>query len=105
MRRRAFMNNCTLKKTKHGLKVVTFKQGYQVSIKDLFTTTNPESYNLKSFMTDAKRLYMGVWKNPDNGLTYVDLSIHTMSLKNALEIGKKHNQICIYDWQHDRVLS
>jgi hypothetical protein len=40
---------------------------------------------------------LGTWRNPDNGQFYLDIVETHTDLDKALEIGRKHNQISIYD--------
>lgn len=41
--------------------------------------------------------YLGIWHNKKNHKVYLDVSMNIMSRRNAIELGKKNNQISIWD--------
>lgn len=51
---------------------------------------------------DKNGLYVGVWL--EDGYYYVDYSINIIDRVEALEFGKKHRQISIYDIKEDKCL-
>ena len=74
-------------------KAITYKTGYQVA------TEGVECYNPESAMLWI-RIYggnCGIWYS--DGIYYIDNSHRVNTKKNALEIGKKHNQISILGWK------
>lgn len=74
-------------------KAITYKTGYQVA------TEGVECYNPESAMLWV-RIYRGncgVWFS--NGIYYVDKSKRINTKKDALEIGRKHNQISVLGWR------
>lgn len=84
---------------KNGL--VTFEDGYQVSIEDCATFKHmPVKLIVKCIQALIKDLakynYIGLWL--DNGTLYVDRSIHTYTRECALDIAKLTNQKAIYNW-------
>lgn len=38
----------------------------------------------------------GIWKH--RGFWYIDESVHVGTLAEAMELGRKHNQLSIYNW-------
>ena len=77
---------------------VTYKSGYQVSIKDLEVI--PKYKLTKKHLVELmqKHLYIGVWI--ENGKAYIDHSIHINGKKTAEAIGRRKNQISIWDWKN-----
>lgn len=41
--------------------------------------------------------YVGVWTNPETGITDYDRSVWISDLNDAMELGKAHNQLAIWD--------
>ena len=41
--------------------------------------------------------YVGVWTNPETGETDYDRSVWVADLNDAMELGKAHNQLAIWD--------
>lgn len=51
---------------------------------------------------NKESLYVGVWL--DNGVIYVDISIHIIEKNEALEFGKNNKQIAVYDLKNNQSL-
>ena len=90
-------NGATL--DKHG-ESLSYANGYQVSVKDLEIIP---AYKLtkKHLMEMLNRLpvgaNLGVWI--DQGKAYIDHSVRFTNKRQALEYGKAHNQISIWNWK------
>ena len=80
----------TLKKGK----IVTYKSGWQVA------TEGIETANIKAAMAAVKAYKgnCGIWFS--NGVWYIDKSCWVPTKREALSIGRAHNQISILRW-HD----
>lgn len=78
---------------------VNRSKGYQVSKKDLMIIP---AYKLRKKtlveLADSlkAREYLGVWI--ENNKVYIDISERKLKLDKALELGKKRDQISIFDW-------
>lgn len=78
---------------KHG-KPTTYKTGYQVATEGIETKSPREAMNaVKAYNGDC-----GIWFS--EGIYYVDKSHRISTKKNALEIGRTHNQISILNWRN-----
>lgn len=82
-------------------KAVKFKNGYQVSKKDCYTLSIDNINDiLKSIngllATIQNDEFCGVWV--DSGKCYIDISIKIDNKMQAINEGKKLNQISIFDW-------
>lgn len=78
----------TLKKGKP----ITYKTGWQVATEGVVTKDITEVRNLiKAYNGDC-----GLWL--ENGIWYVDKSHRVNTKKEALEIGRKCNQISVLKW-------
>lgn len=74
-------------------KAVTFKTGYQVA------TEGVETKDVKEAIK-AVRMYggnCGLWYS--KGIYYIDKSYRVATKKEALQIGRKNNQISVLKWQ------
>lgn len=95
----------------------TFQSGWQAADSDdmvcdlnvRYQTTAEwfEVYSkLRSFLerrlSEGDTVYIGVWRNPANGLTYIDRSYHFDSLGSALEFAECEGQLEIWDWTRSR---
>ena len=72
---------------------ITYKSGYQVATEGIETKSQEEAIK-------AVRAYKGncgVWFA--DGVWFVDCSIRVRTKKEALKIGREHNQISILDWK------
>lgn len=79
----------TLKKGK----MITYKTGYQVATEGIETTSPREAINaVKAYNGDC-----GVWFS--KGIYYIDRSHRVNTKREALEIGKAHNQISVLCWK------
>lgn len=75
-------------------KIITYKSGWQVA------TEGYETTDMKKAMAYIK-LYegnCGVWL--ENGIYYIDKSYRVNTKKEALEIGRKCNQISVLGWRN-----
>jgi hypothetical protein len=73
-------------------KCITYKTGYQVA------TEGKETDNIQKAMQIIKEYKgnCGVWYS--QGIYYIDKSHRVSTKKQALQIGKEHNQISILVW-------
>lgn len=79
----------TLKKGK----MITYKTGYQVATEGIETTSPREAINaVKAYNGDC-----GVWFS--EGVYYIDKSHRVNTKREALEVGKAHNQISVLCWK------
>lgn len=80
----------TLKK---GQKIF-YKSGYQVATEGIETTDPREAINaVKKYQGNC-----GVWFA--DGIYYIDKSHRISTKKEALEVGRAHNQISILSWKN-----
>lgn len=80
---------------------VSFKNGYQVSIRDCFilNVDNVEQItdSINAVLLNLKRgEYCGLWVNCDK--IYVDVSVRILERKKALSVGRNFKQIAIFEW-------
>lgn len=80
---------------------VSYSDGFQCSKKDLFTldAENVETICEKinnTLAIIANDEFLGLWI--DGGKIYIDLSIRIEDRQEAIETGKKYNQIALWDW-------
>jgi SPP1 gp7 family putative phage head morphogenesis protein len=67
--------------------------------------------DVRSFMQDNKDLLskpghaVGAWHNPEDGKTYLDVSIVSRSKNDAIKLGREHNQISIFDFKTGSTIS
>ena len=79
----------TLKKGK----LITYKTGYQVATEGIETTSPREAINaVKAYNGDC-----GVWFS--EGIYYIDKSHRVNTKREALEVGRAHNQISVLCWK------
>lgn len=79
----------TLKKGK----MITYKTGYQVATEGIETTSPREAINaVKAYNGDC-----GVWFS--EGIYYIDKSHRVNTRREALEVGRAHNQISVLCWK------
>ena len=75
-------------------KKITYKTGYQVATEGVECTTAREAMNaVKRYGGDCGLWYSG-------GIYYVDKSRRISTKKEALAIGRAHNQISILNWRN-----
>lgn len=72
---------------------ITYKSGWQVATEGI-ETTNPV---VAIKQVKAYKGNCGIWF--ENGIYYIDLSHRVATKKEALEIGRAHNQISILRWK------
>lgn len=78
--------------TLKGGKVIEYKTGWQVAIYGVEVKTAREAI-------EAVKAYggnCGIWL--ENGIYYVDKSFRVDTKKEALRVGREHNQISIFGW-------
>ena len=77
---------------------VNYKSGYQVSIKDLEVI--PVYKLRKAHLDELQRqhLTIGIWI--ENGKAYIDHSVKINGRKTAEAIGRRKQQISIWDWKN-----
>lgn len=65
----------------------------------------PSEEDVRSFIEDNAEVLMtpghtlGTWYNPDDGYTYIDISITTPSMQAALDVGRRNAQLAIFNLQ------
>lgn len=73
-------------------RIITYKTGWQVATHGVEVKTAREAIKaVKAYGGNC-----GVWL--ENGIYYVDKSFRVDTKREALEIGRKHNQISIFGW-------
>lgn len=78
--------------TLKGGKVIEYKTGWQVAIYGVEVKTAREAINaVKAYDGNC-----GVWFA--DGIYYIDKSFRVDTKKEALRIGREHNQISIFGW-------
>ena len=79
--------------TLKGGKVIVYKSGYQVATEGIETTSAREAINaVKAYGGNC-----GIWFSA--GIYYIDLSHRVNTKREALEIGRAHNQISVLRWK------
>ena len=74
-------------------KLIEYKTGWQVAIYGVEVQTAREAINaVKAYGGNC-----GVWFA--DGIYYIDKSFRVNTKREALEIGREHNQISIFGWQ------
>lgn len=74
-------------------KPITYKSGWQVATEGVECKTAREAINA----VKAYKGSCGVWYS--KGIYYIDKSYRVDTKKQALEIGRAHNQISILGWR------
>ena len=74
-------------------KVINYKSGWQVADHGVETTDAREAINTVKRMNGN----CGVWF--ENGVYYIDHSFRVDTKREALEIGRKFNQISVFGWR------
>ena len=77
---------------KHG-KVINYKSGWQVA------DTGTEARTAEEAIIIVRKMggNCGVWL--ENGIYYIDHSFRVSTKREALEIGRTHNQISVFCWR------
>ena len=74
-------------------KLITYKSGWQVATEGVECKTAREAINaVKAYNGNC-----GVWFA--NGIYYIDKSHRVSTKREALEVGKAHNQISVLGWR------
>lgn len=77
---------------KHG-KVITYKSGWQVATEGKETTDINEAIKMvREYNGDC-----GVWYS--EGIYYIDKSHRVNTKREAMQVGKEHNQISVLNWR------
>ena len=74
-------------------KIITYKSGYQVA------DCGIETADIQVAITVVRKTYngnCGIWFS--DGIYYIDHSFRITTKRQALEIGREHNQISILKW-------
>lgn len=75
-------------------KLVTYKTGYQVATEGIETRDAREAMNaVKAYGGNC-----GAWFS--NGIYYIDKSHRVSTKREALEVGRAHNQISVLNWRN-----
>lgn len=97
------INIRTLKKLKNndGLtlkngKIITYKSGYQVATSGIETPHIDVAMSYIKNISAITKSNCGVWYS--NGIYYIDIGHRISTKKEAIEVGKAHNQISILKW-------
>ena len=93
------INIRTIKKLKEnegltlkGGKIINYKTGYQVATEGIETTDPNEAIKaVRAYGGDC-----GLWFS--NGTYFIDKSKRIATKREAVKIGKEHNQISIFNW-------
>lgn len=80
---------------------VTYADGYQVSKQDCYIIDITETEELATAVNTVLAMlnqeeFCGIWIN--DGKAYIDISVRIADKGEALNMGRKLNQISIYDW-------
>ena len=74
-------------------KPITYKSGWQVADYGVEAHTPEEAIIIVRRMGGN----CGVWV--ENGIYYVDHSFRVSTKREAVEMGRQHNQICVLSWR------
>ena len=74
-------------------KVITYKSGWQVADHGIEVTTAEEAIKAVRAMNGN----CGIWL--ENGIYYIDHSFRVNTKREAIAIGKEHNQISVLCWR------
>lgn len=74
-------------------KVITYKSGWQVADHGIEATTAEEAIKAVRAMNGN----CGIWL--ENGIYYIDHSFRVNTKREAIAIGKEHNQISVLCWR------
>lgn len=80
---------------------VKYNSGYQVSRRDCYIIDITETEELATAVNTVLAMlnrgeFCGIWVN--EGKAYIDISIRLADKAEALNMGRKLNQISIYEW-------
>lgn len=75
-------------------KVITYKTGWQVATESIETRDAREAMNaVKAYNGNC-----GIWYS--EGIYYIDKSHRVKTKREAMKIGREHNQISILNWRN-----
>lgn len=74
-------------------KITTYKTGWQVADYGIEAKTAEEAIKAVRMMGGN----CGIWV--ENGIYYIDHSFRVNTKREAMEIGKANNQICVLSWR------
>ena len=74
-------------------KVITYKSGWQVADHGIEATTAEEAIKAVRAMNGN----CGIWL--ENGIYYIDHSFRVNTNREAIAIGKEHNQLSVLCWR------
>ena len=85
---------------------ISYSNGYQVSAEDLeiipaYRLTKKHLIDMLAKIPNGSNL--GVWI--DNGKAYIDRSARISNKRMALSVGRKLNQISIWDWKAGKAIA
>lgn len=83
--------------TLKGGRIINYKSGWQVATEGIETT------NINEVIPAIKKYNgnCGIWFA--DGIYYIDKSFRVDTKKEALTIGRAHNQISIFGWKHSNL--
>ena len=79
-------------------KEINYKTGYQVATDGIETKSAKEAAKAIKFYNGT----CGIWYA--GGIYYIDKSKRVKTKKEALEIGRKHNQISVLNWNNMKLI-
>lgn len=82
---------------RHG-HIVTYKSGWQVAFDGIQTTDINEAVRT---LHQWSKMYKNVGLWFEDGVYYVDRGLRVSTKKQALDYGRKCNQISVYGWARD----
>jgi len=86
------------------------QKNYIVSVKNIYTGKNPSLFfnmniDLKLVLNNDVYDSIGLWQNDKDGIYYVDANVHFFTLKTALSVAQKYDQIAIYDIKNNKTIN
>lgn len=75
-------------------KIITYKSGWQVATHGIEAKSAEEAIKIVRSMNGN----CGVWL--ENGIYYIDYSFRVDTKRQAMEIGRAHNQISVLSWRN-----
>lgn len=75
-------------------KIISYKTGYQVATMGFET----KDINIARAWIKWFKGNCGIWFS--EGIYYIDKSFRVNTKKEALQIGREHKQISVFDWKH-----
>lgn len=94
------VRNCMDART--GFAVSVFP-GWEQQLAGSVTHEDIERYvSDRAAMLARSDVLLGGWRNPDNGLAYLDVSVVVRSRRQALALAHEHHQSAIWDFAHNQ---